>query len=71
MNSLVNKIMMGSRRFSGNAGRYLGHTQKGIRHLGSATNALNQLGLNSPTLNKVNTFAQNHINPAIDFLKAP
>lgn len=62
---------MGSRRFGTSANRLLGSTKTGIRRLGSTTNAINQIGLGHPYLDKANTFAQDHVNPAIDFLQAP
>lgn len=65
MNSFIQKVMIGSRKFGTTANRFLGHAQRGIRVLGATTNALNQVGISNPYLSKVNNFAQ-RIEPAIN-----
>lgn len=65
MNSILNRVMIGSRKIGPTAKRFLGHAQRSIRVLGSVTNALNQVGITHPHLSKVNNFAQ-RVAPAIE-----
>jgi hypothetical protein len=64
MNPTLNRLMIGSRKIAPTTKRFLGHAQRGIRVLGSVTNALNQVGITNPHLTKVNDFAQ-RVAPAI------
>jgi hypothetical protein len=66
MNSgVIQKLLMGSRRFGAGAKRFLGHSNNAIKLLGSTTKAVNKLGYNSPALNKFNSFAQEQVAPFI------
>ena len=54
--NMLHKLMIGSRKIGPTTKRFLGQTNKSIKVLGSVTNAINQVGITSPFLSKVNNF---------------